>query len=227
MTNKVWISCNACGADAFTELSNVDGWHIGRCNKCSMIYLNPMPFFEPSTEFSDMSMDFQYTQFQHELSQQVLDHDNEQFHQHVKIMSQLAGHDIQPGKFLDIGCGSGSTVRVAKDLGWEAVGVDIDTKLIELGREKNKVDIRNSPLLESGFEANQFDFIRLRDVIEHLPNPYEVLLFSNPANQHAAFTHHVGDMPDEHTQLTFSRLHISSRYICWINRCRSFKLINF
>jgi len=176
MTNKVWISCNACGADAFTELSNVDGWHIGRCNKCSMIYLNPMPFFEPSTEFSDMSMDFQYTQFQHELSQQVLDHDNEQFHQHVKIMSQLAGHDIQPGKFLDIGCGSGSTVRVAKDLGWDAVGVDIDTKLIELGREKNKVDIRNSPLLESGFEANQFDFIRLRDVIEHLPNPYEVLL---------------------------------------------------
>ncbi|MDH5571953.1 MAG: class I SAM-dependent methyltransferase, partial [Gammaproteobacteria bacterium] len=30
-------------------------------------------------------------------------------------------------------------------------------------------------LLESGFEEEQFDFIRLRDVIEHLPNPYEVL----------------------------------------------------
>lgn len=176
MTKSLWISCNACGTDAFTELSDVDSWKIGRCNNCSMIYLNPMPFFEPSTEFSEMSLDFQYTQFQHELSQQVLDHDTQQFHQHIQIMSRLAGHDIQPGKFLDIGCGSGSSVRVAKDLGWDAVGVDIDTKLIALGREKLDVDIRNVPLLESGFEANQFNFIRLRDVIEHLPNPYDVLL---------------------------------------------------
>jgi 2-polyprenyl-3-methyl-5-hydroxy-6-metoxy-1,4-benzoquinol methylase len=30
--------------------------------------------------------------------------------------------------------------------------------------------------LESNLEAGQFHFIRLRDVIEHLPNPYEVLV---------------------------------------------------
>ena len=135
-----------------------------------------MPFFKPSTEFSDLSMDFQYTQFQHELTQQVLEHDKKQFRQHVRIISNLNGHDIPPGKFLDIGCGPGSSVRAAEDSGWESIGVDIDTKLIELGRKKLKVDIRNTPLLESEFEANQFDFIRLRDVIEHLPNPYEVLL---------------------------------------------------
>ena len=176
MTNSVWISCNVCGADAFSELSEVDGWHIGQCKKCSMIYLNPMPFFEPSTEFSEMSLDFQYTRFQHEITQQVLEHDRKQLHQQVKLISRFVGHDLPPGKFLDIGCGSGSSVRAAEDCGWEAVGVDIDTKLIELGREKLKVDIRNTPLLESGFEANQFNFIRLRDVIEHLPNPYDSLL---------------------------------------------------
>lgn len=176
MENRQWISCNACGADEFSQLSKVNGWHIGRCKKCSMIYLNPMPFFKPSTEFSEMSMDFQYTQFQHEITQQILDHDKKQFQRHIKIISSFIGHDLPPGKFLDIGCGSGSSVRAAEDSGWQSTGVDIDTKLIELGREKLKVDIRNTPLLESKFEANQFDFIRLRDVIEHLPNPYEVLL---------------------------------------------------
>lgn len=176
MTNSEWIICNACGEDVFSELSEVDGWHIGKCENCSMIYLNPMPFFEPSTEFSEMSLDFQYTRFQHEITQQVLEHDKKQFRRQVKMISRMVGHDLPTGKFLDIGCGSGSSVRAAEDCGWEAVGVDIDTQLIELGREKLKVDIRNTPLLESGFEENQFNFIRLRDVIEHLPNPYDVLL---------------------------------------------------
>ncbi len=176
MIKPEWISCNACGADDFSQLSDVDGWHIGRCNNCSMIYINPMPFFEPSTEFSEMSLDFQYTKFQHELTQDVLDHDKRQFRSNMDEISKLSNIDCQPGKFLDIGCGPGSSVRVAKDFGWDAVGVDIDTKLIELGRKKLDVDIRNIPLLQSNFDSNQFDFIRLRDVIEHLPNPYDVLL---------------------------------------------------
>ncbi len=42
-----------------------------------------MPFFEPSTEFSEISLDFQYTQFQYELTQDVLDHDKRQFRSHM------------------------------------------------------------------------------------------------------------------------------------------------
>lgn len=175
MTKTAWISCNACGANDFRELSNVDGWHIGECNRCSLIYLNPMPFFEPSNEFSEMSLDFQYTRFQHQITDEILQHDRRQFLQQVKEMEHLSGEKIENGKFLDIGCGSGSTVRAAVDLGWEAVGVDIDPELIRVGKEQLQVDLRCSPLLESGFEENQFHFIRLRDVIEHLPNPYDVL----------------------------------------------------
>lgn len=175
MTKTAWISCNACGANDFRELSNVDGWHIGECNRCSLIYLNPMPFFEPSNEFSEMSLDFQYTRFQHQITDEILQHDRRQFLQQVKEMEHISGKKFENGKFLDIGCGSGSTVRAAVDLGWEAVGVDIDPELIRVGKEQLQVDLRCSPLLESGFEENQFHFIRLRDVIEHLPNPYDVL----------------------------------------------------
>lgn len=176
MTNTVWISCNTCGADAFQELSTIDEWHVGQCSECEQIYVNPMPFFEPSTDFSEISMDFQYTRFQHEITDQVLRHDKRQFSHHIEEMTLFSGKNVQPGNFLDIGCGSGSSVRAAEELGWNAVGVDIDTKLVELGREKLGVDLRNTPLLKSGFEENHFDFIRLRDVIEHLPDPYETLI---------------------------------------------------
>jgi len=176
MPKTTWITCNACGADDFRELSQVAEWHIGQCRQCSLIYLNPMPFFEPSSEFSDMSLDFQYTQFQHEVTSEVVEYDKKQFNIHVDEMTKYSGDDIKPGKFLDIGCGSGSTVRAATDLGWDAVGIDIDPALIKLGQEKFQANIKCSPLLESGFEEKQYQFIRLRDVIEHLPNPYDALL---------------------------------------------------
>ena len=92
------------------------------------------------------------------------------------MISRFAGETLQPGRFLDVGCGSGSTVRAAADLGWEAAGIDIDARLVQLGRDKLNVDLRNSSLPESGFEANHFNFIRLRNVIGHLPNPYDVLV---------------------------------------------------
>lgn len=176
MVKTAWITCNACGVDTFKELSTTNGWHIGQCANCSMIYLNPMPFFEPSAEFSEMSLDFQYTQFQYQITQDVVQHDKTQFAHQVEILSKLSRTPITSGQFLDIGCGSGSTVRAATDLGWKAIGIDIDPKLIELGKAHHQVDLRCTPLLESDFDSDQFDFIRLRDVIEHLPNPYEALL---------------------------------------------------
>ncbi len=176
MPKTTWISCNACGADDFKELSQVGEWHIGRCRQCSLIYLNPMPFFEPSAEFSHMSLDFQYTQFQHEVTTEVVEYDEKQFDIHVDEMEKFSGHEMKPGKFLDIGCGSGSTVRAATNLGWDSTGIDIDPALIKLGQEKFQANIKCSPLLESGFTEMQFQFIRLRDVIEHLPNPYDALI---------------------------------------------------
>lgn len=175
LTTK-WIACNACGADAFQELSIADGWHIGRCRRCSLIYLNPMPFFAPSEEFSRMSLGFQYTRFQKNLTPDVLRHDRVQIRQQLETAARLGSVTVPPARFLDIGCGSGSSVRAAADIGWDAIGVDIDPALVELGRSQLQVNLRCGTLLESKLDGNHFHFIRLRDVIEHLPNPYEVLL---------------------------------------------------
>ncbi len=74
-----WISCNACGADAFRPLSSVGEWKIGKCAKCGLVYLNPAPFFEPNAEFSAMSKGFQYTRYMHEeISPKIFAYEREQ-----------------------------------------------------------------------------------------------------------------------------------------------------
>jgi 2-polyprenyl-3-methyl-5-hydroxy-6-metoxy-1,4-benzoquinol methylase len=176
MTRTQWITCNACGADDVRELGVVGDWHINACNRCSLIYVNPIPFFEPTREFSQMSLEFQYTRFQQSVAAEIQRHDEEQFRRQAALASRYAGRDARPGRFFDFGCGSGSTVHVAARVGWEAFGMDIDPSLVEIGRRELGANLRCGTLPDTSLPGGEFDFIRLRDVIEHLPNPYDVLV---------------------------------------------------
>jgi 2-polyprenyl-3-methyl-5-hydroxy-6-metoxy-1,4-benzoquinol methylase len=176
MTRTEWIPCNACGADDPRELSVVGDWHINACNRCSLVYVNPVPFFEPSREFSEMSLEFQYTRFQQNVTDEVLRHDEAQFRRQAALAARYAGRHVGAGAFFDLGCGSGSTVRVASMMGWDATGLDIDPALVEIGRRQLGADLRCGTLPDASLPSGRFDFVRLRDVIEHLPNPLAVLV---------------------------------------------------
>jgi 2-polyprenyl-3-methyl-5-hydroxy-6-metoxy-1,4-benzoquinol methylase len=176
MTTR-WISCNVCGADAFQSLAAVGEWNIGKCTRCGLIYLNPAPFFEATPEFSTISKSFQYTRYMHEkITPQIYAYENAQFRSQLQEIFRLTGKAFPAMRYLEVGCGSGASVRAATDLGWEATGIDIDPELIGTGIEQHGADLRCTPLQLGGFDAGSFDFIRLRDVIEHLPDPYESLL---------------------------------------------------
>lgn len=174
---KQWIPCNACGADDYVKLSSVGEWAIGKCARCDLVYVNPAPFFAPTPEFSQVSRDFQYTRYMHQkITPAILAHERRQLWGHLREIARLTGQDLQSPRYLEVGCGSGASVRAAADLGWSATGIDIDPELIRAGQVQLQVDLRCTPLLESNFAEGEFHFIRLRDVIEHLPNPYDCLL---------------------------------------------------
>jgi SAM-dependent methyltransferase len=46
--------------------------------------------------------------------------------------------DLTPGKFVDIGCGTGTNVRYMAKLGWQVSGVDFVPRAIHLARRKLK-----------------------------------------------------------------------------------------
>lgn len=174
---KQTITCNACGADDFVKLSSVGEWSIGKCARCELVYVNPAPFFEPNPEFSAISKDFQYTQYMHQkITPEILHHEAVQLSGHLREITRLTGQTLTAPRYLEVGCGSGASVRAADDLGWQALGLDIDPELIATGQQQLHADLRCTPLLQSGLEEEKFDFIRLRDVIEHLPDPFDNLV---------------------------------------------------
>ncbi len=80
-----------------------------------------------------------------------------------------------PGRLLDVGCGNGQFLLQMQACGWEVEGVDFDPKAVEQARDKHGLTMYAGELREVAYAQDAFDAITLNHVIEHLPEPIEVL----------------------------------------------------
>jgi len=101
--------------------------------------------------------------------------------QREKIVRLL---NLKPGeKFLDVGCGTGSLLKVARKLhpDNEMVGIDIDKKILEIA--KKKLDSIGITLINTGaenlpFPDNSFDVVVSTLIFHHLPTEIKLKALS-------------------------------------------------
>lgn len=99
-----------------------------------------------------------------------------------EFIKKMLGHVIHtkdpifsiPGRFLDLGCGSGEFMVQYKKSGWEVWGVEPNIGAAEYGQHKKGLNIFAGNLLDAHFNAGYFDYIRANHSLEHIPNPNEV-----------------------------------------------------
>jgi 2-polyprenyl-3-methyl-5-hydroxy-6-metoxy-1,4-benzoquinol methylase len=83
---------------------------------------------------------------------------------------------FKPGKLLDVGCGNGTFLNRMRQRGWEVHGVDFDPKAIRSAMQKYGLQLKHGDLKSASFSAETFDAITLSHVIEHVPDPLELLV---------------------------------------------------
>lgn len=81
----------------------------------------------------------------------------------------------EPGRVLDIGCGTGNFLYTIRERGWETYGVELNTAAAELGRRSAGLDIFPGNVIDAHYPDNYFDYIRSNHSFEHIANPNEVL----------------------------------------------------
>lgn len=80
------------------------------------------------------------------------------------------------GRLLDVGCGNGSFLELARQAGWEVVGVDPDPEAVAVACNRG-LDVRQGDISVLDPSKEQFDGITMGHVIEHVHDPRTTLAF--------------------------------------------------
>ncbi len=173
--------CPLCGAEEFVPILQARDFHYGnpgtysltQCVHCTLCFQNPMfseselMAFYPKDYYSfvDRFASNQANSFPAQLKKRLLGSDN-----HATKDPRFS----QPGRLLDVGCGSGWFMDEMKRKEWEVRGIEPSASAADVGRSKG-LDIFVGSLLDAAFPPESFDYIRFNHSFEHLPNPNEVL----------------------------------------------------
>tara|TARA_Y100000590_G_scaffold371896_1_gene434533 strand:+ start:620 stop:1549 length:930 start_codon:yes stop_codon:yes gene_type:complete len=84
-----------------------------------------------------------------------------------------------PAKLLDIGTANGSFLKVAKNMGWEVYGCEPNKWMCQWSKENYDIILDEGTLFDAKYNSNYFNVISLWDVIEHTPNPKQILFECN------------------------------------------------
>lgn len=79
------------------------------------------------------------------------------------------------GRMLDIGCGRGLALHMAREKGWETFGLEFSDDSAFHAKNILDLDVRTGGLPEAGFEHNSFDVITIWQVLEHMEKPEQTL----------------------------------------------------
>ena len=99
----------------------------------------------------------------------------ENYKEFIKIFEQMLNlieKYQNPRKILDIGCGVGLLLYLAKKRGWEASGIEIFAS--NFAKNKLKLNVINSNNLDI-LKDKYFDVIVVNHVLEHIENPLVIL----------------------------------------------------
>lgn len=147
-----------------------DVWDIVQCNHCNLIYVNPQPDKEALAHYYQ----FDNVKDQEYLQRWFLDNEDLQRPTWLRYLRTMTRHSA-PGKLLDVGCGAGSFLIEARKIGYDVYGQEVSPFFVA-----HCSNIKNLPVFEGEletlpFEPASFDYVTTFDVIEHHPNPQQLV----------------------------------------------------
>lgn len=172
------VKCNLCGADdaevrirprrtdfdpekVFAASSGVLGTQtVVRCRRCGLEYVNPRIRTEAVLKAYADAQDELY------VSQEAT-----RIATFRKALRLVERHVPKKGAILDVGAAAGFFLTVAKESGWETVGIEPNRWMVAWGNRKYGVNLKAGVLTQAGFKPESFDAVTMWDVLEHTPDP--------------------------------------------------------
>jgi SAM-dependent methyltransferase len=155
------MHCPCCPGVERRAVGAKDGFALFECAVCSLLYVDPMPDDETLARF--------YRHY-HKTAQYTakLDAKRRRAARRIRRLSRR----VRGNRFLDVGCNAGFAVEAARQAGFDATGIDIDTDAIAQAQTLFPAATFEAISLEALAATGQtWDLVYCSEVIEHLRRP--------------------------------------------------------
>ncbi|WP_395616630.1 class I SAM-dependent methyltransferase [Aquirufa sp.] len=170
--------CPTCGdtlhyveySGRFHNISNgkVNNFNVLSCTICGLSRTDPPPYEDDVTAeiYQDFSFNDAYK-------------NPKLWESFFTQMFKYANKYKPNGKVLDIGCGSGFFINLARQKGYDTYGVELNKDAVNYGKNELNLNIVNLDLESANFPSNFFDVVTCSQLLEHIAKPNDILLEIN------------------------------------------------
>ena len=153
-------SCLVCGGSDLKPKSGFEKHHLVKCGSCDFVFCKPIPTQE---ELNEVYEGYGRNDYLSDLTIQAYE----------RVLGSLEPYR-KTNKLIDVGCGIGYFLEVAKKRGWEVYGTEFTEEAVGICESKG-ASMKLGILNPDNYEPESFDVLTSFEVIEHINNPREEL----------------------------------------------------
>jgi len=157
--------CAVCGGEDWQIYLWSRGWQLLRCQGCDLICLNPRPSLDDLACYRGYRYDAPRWD-----GKTYLEHREDSIGNFTAMLLRV--QRFQPsGRLLDVGCGPGFLMEVARRLGYEPYGVEVAEQGVAYAREQLGLQVEQGRFEETAYPESFFHAVMMSDLLEHMPDP--------------------------------------------------------
>lgn len=161
-------SCPICQGDDADRVHEMYGCTYVQCASCSHVYQTRILSEDALVAFYEENTDYASTYTSVDQLEYRLENITK-----PKIDFVRERADANSGRWLDVGCGVGTSIRYLEDLGWDAVGLEVSEDSVNTAAELLDVRLRQQTLEEylTAEDIVEFDVVTMFGYLDLVPDP--------------------------------------------------------
>ena len=170
-------SCYICGSGEFDEITAIHGFGYVRCRECGHLFTTKRFSGEAIQDFYKRNKYYAETTYANKES--CFYRRENVAKPKVEFLERYTSSKNGDKKWIDVGAGIGDLVSVAKEKGWDAVGLELSNSSVKFSKEIFGLNLVQKPFEKYTEEhpdlVSKVDVVSFIGVLEHTINPLELL----------------------------------------------------
>ena len=154
--------CVKCGSEELSPMKRYANNHLTSCKSCGFVFCDIAPSAKTLEDYYENN--YNRTNYFSPITRARYNHLLDQFEVYRNT-----------NRILDIGCGHGFFLEVAKERGWEVFGTELSEAAIA-DCESKGLTMHKGKINNDSFDSDSFDIVVSIEMIEHINYPVDYVI---------------------------------------------------